>query len=209
MTHPILGKPLVRAGIALAAVLIFGALLVRGAPESTPMPSSPHSGMSDPGDSPREAPAFSLPDREGVVHSLAELSGRPVLLNFWASWCPPCLDEMPSLQKLANELAGTDLVIVAVTLDENWDDANGALEKTGFGEGALVLADPKRAVAHEYGTEKVPETYLIDREGQIVHLFVGPRDWRDPTLVADIRGFADLGSASAGAAPAGGPAPLD
>ncbi len=148
--------------------------------------------MSASGDGPREAPPYSLPDREGVAHSLADLSGRPVLLNFWASWCPPCLDEMPSLQKLAKDLEGTDLAIVAVTLDESWDDATGAMEKTGFGEGILVLADPKREVALAFGTEKVPETYLIDRQGRIVHQFIGPRDWREPTLVADIGSFAAM-----------------
>lgn len=201
MTHPIFGNSLLRAGLALGAVLILGALLVRGAPKSTPAPSNLRAGMAEHGDGPRAAPAYSLPDREGVEHRLADLSGRPVLLNFWASWCPPCLDEMPSLQELAQELEGTDLAIVAVTLDENWDDAAVAMEKTGFGEGILVLADPERAVAQAFGTEKVPETYLIDRQGRIVHQFIGPRDWREPTLVADIGSFAALDAVPADAHP--------
>lgn len=195
MTHPIFGNSLARATLALGAVLLFGALLVRGAPETSTAPDDPHgAAMTATGDGPRTAPAFTLEDHDGADHSLSDLAGRPVLLNFWASWCPPCLDEMPSLQELTGELAGTDLVLVAVTLDESWDDAVGAMAKTGFGEGILVLGDHDRAVAHEYGTFKVPETYLIDRQGQIVHQFIGPRDWGDPTLAQDMVAFAGTGT---------------
>ncbi len=179
----------------MGVVLVFGALLVRGAPGTSTPSDDPRAAMSTTGDAPRTAPAFTLKDRDGAEYSLADLAGRPVLLNFWASWCPPCLDEMPSLQKLTADLAGTDLAVVAVTLDENWADAVGAMEKTGFGEGILVVADHDRAVAHEYGTFKVPETYLIDRQGRIVHQFIGPREWSDPTLAKDMLAFAGMPAA--------------
>jgi len=190
LLHPIIGNPLVRAGLALAVVMLLGTLLIRGGPETSSTNAAPHASVAGVGDTPRTAPAYSLRDRDGVEHTLADLAGRPVLLNFWASWCPPCLDEMPSLQALADGLSETDLVVVAVTLDESWADATGAMGKTGFGEGVLVLADPERAVANAFGTLKVPETYLIDRQGQIVHQFIGPRDWRDPDLITDMQSFA-------------------
>jgi len=172
-------------------VLLLGALLQRGRSDVVDAPQKRWH-VEAPA-APSEAPSWELPDPRGATHTSADLAGRPVLLNFWASWCPPCLDEMPSLQRLVAAMKGTDLVVVAVTLDEDWDAAALAMERTGFGDDVLVLLDPDRKVAHSFGTFKVPETYLVDRQGRIAHRFVGPKDWNDPQLIADVKAFVRAG----------------
>ena len=184
-------QPTIRAAIAFGCALLFGALLLWGNPDESP--TLHQSWHAETHEVPVVAPSWTLADREGTQHASADLLGKPVLVNFWASWCPPCLDEMPSLQGLVAATAGTDLVVVAPTLDEEWEAAVTAMQRTGFGEGVLVVHDADRAVAHSFGTFKVPETYLIDREGRIAHRFVGPRDWNDPQLIEDVKAFVQQG----------------
>jgi peroxiredoxin len=180
--------PIVRGGIALALVLVAGLLLLKAGGPADEVPlvdASPH------GSVPQVAPTFSLPDREGTTHGLEQFVGRPVLLNFWATWCPPCLDEMPALQKMITALADTDLVVVAISLDENWDVVAPVLQQTGFGSGVLLLLDPDRAVAEQFGTFKVPETYLIDRQGTILHRYQGAKAWDSEPFLEDLRAFVE------------------
>jgi peroxiredoxin len=124
----------------------------------------------------RDAPDFELPDASGKRWSLRSLRGRPVLLNFWATWCPPCVDEVPSIEDLATAL-GDDAVVLAVSLDEDW-----AALKRFFPRGTPlpVLLDQSKEVPKKYGTEKYPETYLIDAKGQVRHYFVNTRKWNSP-----------------------------
>ncbi len=179
--------PPVRGAIALGAVLVVGWLLIRAGDSREVIPAmeaNPHGQ-----EIPEHAPAFSLPDRDGVAHTLDELAGRPVLINFWATWCPPCLDEMPALQRMIAALGDTDLAVVAISLDESWEPVGPVLEQTGFGEGALLLLDPDRAVAQSYGTFKVPETYLIARDGRILHRYQGAKAWDSEAFLNDLRAF--------------------
>jgi thiol-disulfide isomerase/thioredoxin len=121
------------------------------------------------------APDFSLSDGDnGAKVHLASLRGRYVFVNFWATWCPPCREEMPSMEYLARKV-GKDMVFLAVTVDEDWNEVRrffGA-DKPSF----RVLWDPKREVTRRYGTEKFPESYLVNPNGRMVAKFVGPRDW--------------------------------
>lgn len=119
------------------------------------------------------APDFSLPDPSGKPWTLAGLRGRPVLLNFWATWCPPCVEEMPSMEALANRL-GDRAVVLAISVDEDWD-----VVKKFFAHGTTLslLLDKEKAVSKRYGSEKFPETFLIDRDGRVRHYFINKRDW--------------------------------
>lgn len=185
-------SPWARAALTFALVVTFGYVLVLQGRSRIPEGAedwgrSPSTGPEVPG----MAPPFQLPDASGTLHGLDELEGRPVVLNFWASWCPPCLDEMPALQRMSGELADTELAVVAITLDETWADAQGAMAKAGFGEGMLLLQDADRAVATSFGTVKVPETYLIDRNRNIVHRFQGAKEWDSEKFVTDLRGFVE------------------
>jgi thiol-disulfide isomerase/thioredoxin len=130
------------------------------------------------------APDFELPDRMGRRHSLKALAGRAVLLNFWSSDCPPCIEELPSLIHL-DEIARhrNTFSVVTVTVDESWDDVRRLFQKNAAPR-LLVLFDPDRAVVERrYGTSKFPETYLIDRRGFIRARYDGQRPWHSPLVV--------------------------
>jgi peroxiredoxin len=129
------------------------------------------------------APAFSLPRLDGQGElSLADLRGRVVLLNFWATWCKPCEDEMPAMQRLWQRLAGPGFELVAVSVDDGSADVEAFRARLGLG--FPILLDPARDVAHAYQSFRYPESYLIDRDGRILARYIGPRDW-DATLYQD------------------------
>jgi peroxiredoxin len=130
------------------------------------------------------APDFTLPDLEGKLHGLADFRGRVVVLNFWATWCPPCIDEMPSLQRLHQALADRGVAVIAVSVDERFSDVPAFVQK--FDLTFSVLYDEGKKVSRKYQTFKYPETYILDREGRLKSKVVGPRDWAAPTVLRDI-----------------------
>ena len=126
-------------------------------------------------------PDFQLPDAKGGSVSLSAQHGHPVLLNFWATWCPPCVDEVPSLEDLARKLDGTDLRLLAVSVDDDW----GAIRRF-FPKGSSigVLLDTSHDIPKKFGTEKFPESFLIDAAGRVRYYFINKRDWSRPEAVA-------------------------
>lgn len=131
------------------------------------------------------APDFALPRLGAGKVSLRDYQQQVVILNFWATWCPPCVKEMPSLEQLARSTRPLGVVVIAVSVDEDLE----ALAKFMGGPypSLLVARDPKRAVATRYGTRKYPETYIINREGKIIRKIVGAHDWQDPQVADYIR----------------------
>ena len=148
------------------------------------------------------APGFSLPevDREtgapGAERSLASLSGRVVLVNFWATWCEPCEREMPAMERLYRAIPRSDFELLAVAIDEEADDVREFLER--YDLSFPILLDLDQSVYADYQTMGVPESLLVDRDGRIVERYVGPREWDAPEYVARIRDL--VGGAGAGAA---------
>lgn len=134
------------------------------------------------------APNFTLPGLDGKMVSLDNYKGKVVLLNIWATWCPPCVDEMPSMEKLYQELKGENFEILAVSID-----VLGAKEVIPFMKKHKLsfpaLTDTKGAIKSLYQTTGVPESFIIDKNGIIVEKVIGPRDWA--TLGA-IRYFRNL-----------------
>jgi peroxiredoxin len=126
-------------------------------------------------------PDFQLPDASGRMVSLAQQRGHAVLLNFWATWCPPCVDEVPSLEDLARRLDGTDMRMLAVSVDDDWNKIRQFFAK---GSQMGVLLDTSHDVPKKFGTEKFPETFLIDAAGRIRYYFINKRDWSRPEAVA-------------------------
>jgi peroxiredoxin len=124
----------------------------------------------------QEAPDFELPDATGRRWSLKSLRGRPVLLNFWATWCPPCVEEMPAMEDLARAV-GDKAVVLAVSVDEEWETLKKFFPR---GTPLSVLLDQSKTIPKKYGTEKYPETYLIGSDGQVKHYFVNTRKWGEP-----------------------------
>jgi cytochrome c biogenesis protein CcmG, thiol:disulfide interchange protein DsbE len=134
------------------------------------------------------APDFTITDSDRSV-SLTQLRGKIVVLNFWATWCPPCVDEMPSLEQLQKKLQGTDITILAVSVDDDADDYHRFLKQHAID--LLTVRESGRKtntgviapVSSSYGTYKVPETYIIDRNGVIRRKFIGEVNWGQPEIM--------------------------
>lgn len=127
-----------------------------------------------------KAPDFTLKDLHGSTVSLSSLKGKVVLLNFWASWCPPCKAEMPSMNKLYKEIRAKGFEIVAVSTDNSLSPIKEFLAKSRVD--FKVLFDEKKAVSREYKVFSMPTTFLIDRNGFIVEKYYGEYDWTDPEV---------------------------
>lgn len=124
---------------------------------------------------------FQLPDASGQLVSLAMERGHPVVLNFWATWCPPCVEEIPALETLARQIDGTDLRMLAVSVDDDWTPVRGFFAR---GTPIGVLLDTSHEVPKRYGTLKYPETFFIDTEGRVRYYFINTRDWGRPETLA-------------------------
>ena len=140
---------------------------------------------SNPGPQPGEpVPGFTLPDLTGRPVDVSALGGRVILLNFWATWCAPCRDEMPSLEKLHAALDEKGLSVVAVSVDERFSDIEEFVD--AYDLTFTILHDEGNKVARSYQTFKFPETYIIDRDGRLKSKVVGPRDWVAPSVIRDL-----------------------
>lgn len=130
------------------------------------------------------APDFILPDLAGKTVRLQDLRGKVVVINVWTTWCPPCVQEMPTLETLAQRMKDKDLVLLAVSQDERPKAVKPWIQERGFT--FPVLLDPRGVVGHQFGVTGYPETFVIDRNGRIVHHHVGYRDWAEPGIVATL-----------------------
>jgi thiol-disulfide isomerase/thioredoxin len=145
------------------------------------------------------APSFHGTDlRTGRPATLADYRGKVVLLNIWATWCPPCRVEMPSMQRLHQNLAGTDFRIVAVSVDgdafhaeDSRDPAGIMAFATGMGLTFDILHDPSGAIRKSYQTTGVPESFVIDRDGIIVKKVIGAAEWDGPVNESILRRLLD------------------
>ncbi len=128
------------------------------------------------------APDFTVSDGASTVH-LASFRGRVVLLNFWASWCMPCVVELPSLLELHHDQP--NLVILAVSIDEDPTAYTNFIARNHVD--LITVRDPTQSAAKLFHTEMWPETYLIDRNGIIRRKFVGPQEWTSPEIRAYLK----------------------
>ena len=136
------------------------------------------------------APPFTLHDAQGKARSLEDYRGKVIFLNFWATWCPPCRQEMPSMTRMAAALGGRqDFAMVALSVDDGWGPVQSFFD--GKAPGFEVLLDKGGQVSRAYGTSKYPESYVIDRAGKVVAKFVGPREWSDPAALGYFRRLLD------------------
>jgi thiol-disulfide isomerase/thioredoxin len=133
------------------------------------------------------ATPFRLPARGGGDFDLASMHGKTILVNFWATWCPPCREEMPSLSRLAQQFDPRTFEVVTVSVDEGWEPVDRFLAqpKTPF----RVVLDEGARVSRTYGTTKFPESYLVDKDGRLRLKFVGPRNWLDPNVATLLEAY--------------------
>jgi len=175
-------------------VIAVGALLLAwsrpiGRPASTP--DSPYAEMAVVRykDEP-EAPDFTLQTLEGRTVTLSALRGQVVFLNFWATWCPPCREEMPSIERLYRALRDQGLVVLAVDVDESPERVAKFVKD--FRLGFPVLLDAGSHVFSSYGAPGLPTTILIDRQGRVIGGALGPRDWASDAGRALMRTLLEL-----------------
>jgi cytochrome c biogenesis protein CcmG, thiol:disulfide interchange protein DsbE len=126
------------------------------------------------------APDFTVQDNERKV-SLQQFRGKIVVLNFWATWCPPCVDEMPSLVQMQQKMKGNGVEVLAISVDVNQSAYQNFLK--AYKVNLLTVRDPDQKSNNLYGTFKFPETYVIDRHGVLRRKFVGPVDWGQPEIL--------------------------
>jgi peroxiredoxin len=169
------------------AALVAGALLAAGCTSGR-----------GPGDGPigvgSAAPDFELPALDGDTVRLSEQRGKVVFVNFWATWCAPCRDEMPAMERLYQRLRGDRFAMLAVSVDEGGEQAvRSFLADIPHSYPILLDATSARRMeartAQAYGITGVPETFVIDPGGTIVEKVVGPADWSDPAMVDYFQGL--------------------
>jgi peroxiredoxin len=135
-----------------------------------------------------ETPGFRLPTLDGGERSLASWRGQVVVLNFWATWCPPCVAEMPSLERLHHALGPEGLAVVTVSTDE--DEAAVVAFVTRHGLTLPVLLDPGgRVAARAYRVASYPQTFVLDRHGVLLRHYEGPAEWDTPEALIHFRGL--------------------
>lgn len=127
------------------------------------------------------APDFTFSDQTGKQQRLSDLRGKVVLVNFWATWCPPCREEMPSLEALQKKIDQHDLVILALSIDDSWEPINKFMKQNEFT--VPVYADFDKKISSRFGTFKYPETYLVDKEGRVAYKVVGAADWTSSEML--------------------------
>jgi peroxiredoxin len=122
-----------------------------------------------------EAPDFTLVDRQGKTWTLSELKGQVVFVNFWATWCPPCREEMPSMQRLYTMLPKDKFKMLAILNKD--DPALADKFAAQFGITMPILDDQANKVGPTYGLTGLPETFIVDKEGILREKFIGPVQW--------------------------------
>ena len=132
---------------------------------------------------------FSLSTTDGKLVSLSQYRGKVVFLNFWATWCPPCRDEMPSMEALYQQFHERGLEIIACDIMERPDTVEKFMKSNKLTFPAVL--DTSGKVSSQYGVQGVPATFIIDRDGKIILSLVGGIDWSTPSIVAAFSALLD------------------
>lgn len=152
------------------------------------------------------APAIALDNLEGGRTDLAALRGRVVLVNFWATWCPPCRREMPSMERLRRALEGEDFTALAVNVGESEDTVFAFTGQLEPAPAFTVVLDRDSEVLRAWPVKGLPTTFVVDRQGRLAARAVGGREFDDPGIVQEIRRLLAEGTAQTSAQAPGQPA---
>lgn len=133
------------------------------------------------------APDFELQDQNGRLFRLSEFEGNYVFLNFWATWCPPCIEELPAMDALNNRWQTKPFTMIAVSVDNSWDEINSFLGRLNRSPSFLILHDPGKYVATEFfNIEKYPETFLIGPDRKVLKHYAGSFNWFSEKKIKDL-----------------------
>ena len=134
------------------------------------------------------APDFSVPAVPSGSLDLKTYRGQVVVLNLWATWCPPCVEETPSLEQFAEKMRDHGVIVLSVSVDEDQKALQDFIQK--YQISYPVGRDPDRSLSARYGTVQFPETYILDRRGLLAEKVVGATDWDDPRMQDFVLGLA-------------------
>ena len=187
-THLAQWAIVVGALLTAVGVLSYHLRRARPSPEVLVTRQFPNAQLIDHG----PAPEIEVKRADGSTVKLSELRGKVVFVNFWATWCAPCVQEIPDLEKLAELMRHVPFEILAVSQDEDWD----AITKFFGGRKPKMLVglDTTKRIAESWGTQKLPETYVVDRDGQLRLRFVNVAKWTDPHIHRYLEWLATDGS---------------
>ena len=135
---------------------------------------------------PLPAPDFTLLDLDEESHTFSELRGKAVVLNFWATWCPPCRREMPSLERLYQKFNGDDFTVIAINQTEDTDHVFAYIGQLDVDPTFTILFDHESSVAQAYNVKGLPTTYVIDKQGRIRYRAIGGREFDHPEVEKQI-----------------------
>jgi thiol-disulfide isomerase/thioredoxin len=160
--------------VSVAGVVVMGGPVVARVPQTlTAVPDRP------------QAPAFDLKDPDGRSVRLADFRGKPLIVNFWATWCPPCREEMPSMQRAADLVSNEGIRLVAINVGEDADTVSQYLMEARLD--LPVLLDETSGVVMSYPVRGLPTTFVVDADGRLAYVATGGRAWDDPALLDKVR----------------------
>lgn len=162
---------IIQAGLALTFLAFSGAVYF-----------ALHENVVKAGD---KAPEFSIKADNGKTITATQFGGKLLLLNFWASWCPPCVQEIPSLVTLSTLLAPRGLVVLGVSEDEDPKAYQAFIDR--FRVNFLTARNPGKDIKSSYGTIQIPESYLIDTQGRVVEKIVGDTNWSSEQMIQHVQ----------------------
>jgi peroxiredoxin len=131
------------------------------------------------------APDFSITADNGHTISRSNFGGRLLVLNFWATWCAPCVEEVPSLDRFSKLMASSGVVVLGVSVDKDPKAYHDFLTRANVS--FLTARDPGAKISSDYGTFKYPETYIIDSSGKVVQKIIGEENWTDERMLSYVK----------------------
>jgi peroxiredoxin len=144
--------------------------------------SSLHETVVNAGD---KAPGFTITADNGKKYTPRDFGGKLLLVNFWATFCAPCIDEIPGLNEMARQLGPKGLVILAISQDKDENAYKQFLEKIPLS--FPTVRDPSENIQLGYGTLQIPESYLIDRNGRVVEKYISSQPWASPRMIEHVQ----------------------
>jgi cytochrome c biogenesis protein CcmG/thiol:disulfide interchange protein DsbE len=131
------------------------------------------------------APDFSITADNGRTITASNFGGKLLLLNFWATWCPPCIEELPSLDQFQRRFANSGIVVLGVSVDKDEKAYRRFLSRVNVS--FLTARDPENKISADYGTFKYPESYLINRDGKVVMKVINATNWVDEKMLSFVK----------------------
>ncbi len=163
-------------GLMLAALLLLAAASALAADAGTQLARLPDTPI---------APAFELTGADGKVYRLADFEGKPLIVNFWATWCPPCRAEMPSMQRAWEQVEAEGIGMIAINVGEDAETVQAFLEQVPVSFPLPLDTDSK--VSQRWPMRGLPTTFVVSPEGRLVYKATGEREWDNPALLDQVR----------------------